>query len=59
MNNTSGNSILLDANSSSGVTSRIGLIDTISGSVDTQPAWFIDNVRDTFRIFRQPDINTS
>jgi hypothetical protein len=37
---------------------RISLIDTISGTVTTQPVWALDNSRDAFRIFRQPTLTT-
>jgi hypothetical protein len=35
------------------------MVDTFTGDVETAPAWFIDNFRDQFRIYRQADISTT
>lgn len=37
---------------------RIGLVDTALGGLDTAPSWYIDQVKDRFRIFRQPTVST-
>ncbi len=38
---------------------RLGLVDTLLGTVDTAPIWMIDNWADRFRIFRAPNNTTT
>ena len=51
--------ILIEGTGNDYASPRLGLVDTRLGSVDKAPAWYIDNNADTFRIFRQPNINTA
>ena len=55
-NNMTG--ILVESPSTPQGSPRVGLVDTSLGSSTAAPAWFIDNLKDTFRIFRQPNIYT-
>lgn len=56
-NNMTG--ILVEETSSELSSPRIGMVDTSLGSPTAAPAWFIDNLSDNFRIFRQPNIFTA
>ncbi len=51
--------VLVEANSQTNVSPRIGLVDTSLGTDQTAPAWMMDNSQDNFRIFRQPTIAES
>ena len=53
------NGIVIEANSGTGSTPRLGLVDTVNTSgPTTAPTWFVDNAADNFRIFRQPNVST-
>ena len=54
---TDSSSILIEKSSSITSSPRLGFVDTAMGPVTGAPAWFIDNFKDRFRIFRQPSIN--
>ena len=49
--------ILVQADSATGASPRVGLVDTSKGTPQGAPAWFVDNSADTFRVLRQPNVN--
>jgi hypothetical protein len=49
---------LIESNSSPGPSPRLGLVDTWQGTNTSAPVWFIDNDKDSFRIFRQTNYTT-
>ncbi len=52
--------ILIENSSAPGGTSpRIAFVDTWTSTVNVAPAWGIDNLKDRFRIWSQPNIYTS
>ena len=58
--------IIVEANGSTGNSPRLVLIDTNGNdaqnkayTVDTAPAWVVDNWGDNFRIYRQPNLTTA
>ena len=59
LNNSNLPVVLVESNSQTNTSPRIGLVDTSVAGDQTAPAWFIDNSQDNFRIFRQPDITTA
>ncbi|RYG58758.1 MAG: hypothetical protein EON60_12400, partial [Alphaproteobacteria bacterium] len=59
VSDSTGFGIVLERNSTQGRTPRIQLIDTSQGSVTSAPVWGIDNSRDAFRIYRQPNLTTA
>src|ERR1700733_5401827 len=51
--------LLIEEHSVTDGSPRIGFVDTALGADTAAPAWFVDNLQDRFRIFRQPNISTA